>query len=65
MPADRDDAACTGAGVRKPSMNETAGSGRRSRAAGAMGICARQTNWLMAADTHGCVGRRSSIPVNQ
>src|SRR6476646_3506062 len=30
MPADRDDAACTGAGVRKPSMNETAGSGRRS-----------------------------------
>ena len=30
MPADRDDAACTVAGVRKPSMNETAGSGRRS-----------------------------------
>ena len=28
MPADRDDAACTVAGVRKPSMNETAGSGR-------------------------------------
>jgi hypothetical protein len=27
---DRDDAAYTGAGVRKPSMNETAGSGRRS-----------------------------------
>jgi hypothetical protein len=29
MPADRDAAACTVAGVRKPSMNETAGSGRR------------------------------------
>ncbi len=29
MPADRSDAACTVAGVRKPSMNETAGSGRR------------------------------------
>lgn len=29
MPADRDIAAGTGAGVRKPSMNETAGSGRR------------------------------------
>ena len=29
MPADRDDAACTVAGVRKPSMNETAGGGRR------------------------------------
>jgi hypothetical protein len=29
MPADRDDAAYTGAGVRKPSMNETAGSGGR------------------------------------
>jgi hypothetical protein len=28
MPADRGDAAYTGAGVRKPSMNETAGSGR-------------------------------------
>ncbi len=27
MPADRSDAACTVAGVRKPSMNETAGSG--------------------------------------
>ncbi len=26
MPADRDDAACTVAGVRKPSMNETAGT---------------------------------------
>ena len=30
MPADRDDAAYTGAGVRKPSMNEIAGSSRRS-----------------------------------
>ena len=30
MPADRDDAACTVAGVRKPPMKETAGSGRRS-----------------------------------
>jgi hypothetical protein len=29
MPADRDDAACTVAGVRKRSMNETAGNGRR------------------------------------
>ena len=29
MPADRDDTACTVAGVRKPSMNETAGNGRR------------------------------------
>jgi hypothetical protein len=29
MPAHRDDAACTGAGVRKPSMNETAGGGGR------------------------------------
>ena len=28
MPVDRDDAACTVAGVRKPSMNETAGGGR-------------------------------------
>ena len=50
MPSDRDDAAYTWAGVRKPSMNETAGSAG-GRAAGAMGICARQTNWLMAADT--------------
>jgi hypothetical protein len=31
MPADRDDAACTLAGVRKPSMNEPAGNGRRWR----------------------------------
>jgi len=29
MPARDDDAACTVAGVRKPSMNETAGSDRR------------------------------------
>ena len=29
MPAHDDDAACTVAGVRKPSKNETAGSGRR------------------------------------
>jgi len=39
MPADRDDAACTVAGVRKPSMNEpreVAGDG----AAGAMGFSA-------------------------
>jgi hypothetical protein len=29
MPADRSDAACTVAGVRKPSMKEPAGNGRR------------------------------------
>jgi hypothetical protein len=29
MPADRDDVAGTVAGVRTPSMNETAGDGRR------------------------------------
>jgi hypothetical protein len=33
MPADRSDAACTVAGVRKPSMKEPAGNGRRWRAA--------------------------------
>ena len=31
MPADRTDAACTVAGVRKPSMKEPAGNGRRWR----------------------------------
>src|SRR3977135_1328501 len=31
MPADRSDAACTVAGVRKPSMKEPAGNGRRWR----------------------------------
>jgi len=31
MPADRGDAACTVAGVRKPSMKEPAGNGRRWR----------------------------------
>jgi hypothetical protein len=31
MPADRCDAACTVAGVRKPSMKEPAGKGRRWR----------------------------------
>jgi len=31
MPADRGDAACTVAGVRKPSMKELAGDGRRWR----------------------------------
>ncbi len=31
MPADRSDAACTAAGVRKPSMKEPAGNGRRWR----------------------------------
>jgi hypothetical protein len=31
MPADRDDAACTVAGVRKPSMKEPEGNGRRWR----------------------------------
>jgi hypothetical protein len=31
MPADRSDAACTVAGVRKPTMKEPAGNGRRWR----------------------------------
>jgi hypothetical protein len=31
MPADRSDAACAVAGVRKPSMKEPAGNGRRWR----------------------------------
>jgi hypothetical protein len=31
MPADRSDAACPVAGVRKPSMKEPAGNGRRWR----------------------------------
>jgi hypothetical protein len=31
MPADRSDAACTVAGVRKPSVKEPAGNGRRWR----------------------------------
>jgi hypothetical protein len=34
MPADRSDAACTVAGVRKPSMKEPAGNGRRLKAGG-------------------------------
>ena len=40
---------------RPKAFNEEVAGGR---AAGAMGICARQTNWLTAADTHECVGRR-------
>jgi hypothetical protein len=39
MPADGDDAACTGAGVRKPSMKETAmGKHGRCRTLGYVGL---------------------------
>ena len=50
MPAHGDDAACTGVGVRKPSMKETAGSGRRS--------CRGRYGDLRAADELGDGSRR-------
>jgi hypothetical protein len=47
MPADRSDAACTLAGVREPSMKESAGNGRRWRGE-------RRALWRFADHGAGC-----------
>src|SRR6266852_8232059 len=54
MPADRSDAACTVAGVRKPSMKEPAGNGRRWRRE-------RRALWRFAHDGGAALDRRHHL----
>src|SRR5258708_3174204 len=60
MPADRSDATCTVAGVRKPSMMEPAGNCRRWGPGRALEGCQARA-WVRATDAGGGGGRKMGL----